>query len=234
MTPFGRVRNKLFPSAFKRVTFHHHQKLPRTFQSNPIIPSATNILIKSADSNFDISMSEPAPKSQMLRVPTVLIPIVRELARLHREGHTTALLQRLQNVIAELDSKNDINFLPTNTNTKHLEEKLDQLESQLKSDHQALLQKLEKIERAIRTTRIRHNSYRRSNSYNPFQPPTAELGPFPHENLAQRLGLTPATLLAEREKLSTKEFISYTRNRDPRSFGWEWNDKDGLYHPVPQ
>jgi len=83
-------------------------------------------------------MSEPAPKSQMLRVPTVLIPIVRELARLHREGHTTALLQRLQDIIAELDSKNDIKFIPTNTNTKHLEEKLDQLETQLKSDSEAL------------------------------------------------------------------------------------------------
>jgi hypothetical protein len=46
--------------------------------SNPIIPSATSILIKSADIKNAISISEPAPKSQMLRVPTVLIPIVRE------------------------------------------------------------------------------------------------------------------------------------------------------------
>lgn len=179
-------------------------------------------------------MSEPAPKSQMLRVPNALIPAVRELSRLHREGHTTALLQRLQDVIAEIDSKTVINFIPTNTNTKHLEEKLDQLETQLKNDRQTLLQQLEKIETAIRTTRSSQNSRSRSNSYNPFQQPTVELFPFPHDNLAQRLGLNPATLLAEREKLTTKEFISYTRNRDPRSFGWEWNDKDGLYHPVSQ
>lgn len=179
-------------------------------------------------------MSEPAPKSQMLRVPTALIPAVRELSRLHREGHTTALLQSLQDVIAEIDSKTVINFIPTNTDTRRLEEKLDQLETQLKSDRQTLLQQLEKIETAIRTTRSSQNSRSRSNSYNPFQQPTVELGAFPHENLAQRLGLNPATLSAEREKLSTKEFISYTRNRDPRSFGWEWNDKDGLYHPVPQ
>ncbi len=177
-------------------------------------------------------MSEPAPKSQMLRVLTVLIPIVRELARLHREGHTTALLQRLQNVIAELDSKNDINFIPANTNTKHLEEKLDQLETQLKRDHQALLQKLEKIETAIRTTRSNPTSYRKS-SKKTYHQPMVELQPFPHENLAQRLGLNPATLLAEREKLSTKEFISYTRNRDPRSFGWEYRS-DGLYYPIQQ
>ncbi len=115
-------------------------------------------------------MNEPAPKSQMLRVPTALIPAVRELSRLHREGHTTVLLQSLQDVIAEIDSNFDSNLIPTNTDTKHLEEKLDRLETQLKS---------------------------------------------------------------EREKLTTAEFIAYTRNRDPRSFGWEYRS-DGLYHPIGQ
>ena len=146
-------------------------------------------------------MTKPVPKSQMLRVPTVLIPIVRELSRLHRAGHTTAILQKLQDVVVELDSKTDIDHYPTNT--KHLEEKLEQLETQLKSDNQALLQKLEKIATAIRTTRSSHNSYRRSNSYNPFQKPSIELQPFPHDNLAQRLGLTRASLYASREKLFT-------------------------------
>jgi hypothetical protein len=40
-------------------------------------------------------------------------------------------------------------------------------------------------------------------------------------------------LESERSKLTTQEFISYTRNRDPRSFGWEYR-QDGLYHPVGQ
>lgn len=178
-------------------------------------------------------MSEPAPKSQMLRVPTALIPAVRELSRLHREGHTTTLLQSLQDIIAAIDSKTDSNFIPTNTDTKHLEEKLDRLKTQLKSDRQTLLQKLEKIETAIRTTRNSQNSRSRSNSYNPHHQPTVELEAFPAENLAKRLGLTAATLESEREKLTTAEFIAYTRNRDPRSFGWEYRS-DGLYHPIGQ
>jgi hypothetical protein len=190
-------------------------------------------VLKFTDSNFDISMSEPPLKSQMLRVPTALIPAVRELSRLHREGHTTTLLQRLQDFIAEIDSKNDIIFIPTNTDTKHLEEKLDRLETQLKSDCQTLLQKLEKIETAIRTTRNSQNSKSRSNFYYPQYQPTVELGAFLSENLAKRLGLTAATLESEREKLTTAEFISYTRNRDPRSFGWEYRS-DGFYYPVPQ
>lgn len=178
-------------------------------------------------------MSQPVPKSQMLRVPTVLIPMVRELSRLHREGHTIAILQKLQDVVTELDSKTDINFIPTNNSTKHLEEKLNQLENQLKSDRQFLLQKLEKIETAVLTQRSTTNSYRKS-SRKPFHQRTVELEPFPHENLAQRLGLTPATLLADREKLTTQEFISYTRHRDPRLFGWKWNEQNKLYYPVPQ
>lgn len=177
-------------------------------------------------------MSEPTPKSQMIRVPTVLIPIVRELSRLHREGHTTALLEKLYSSITSLDRESNINHHPTNTNTKHLEEKLNHLETQLKDDHQSLLQKLEKIETAIRTTRNSQHSYHRSNSYNLYQQPTISLKPFPHENLAQRLGLNPHSLLAEREKLTTQEFISYTRHRDPRHTGWEWNGKDELYHPI--
>jgi hypothetical protein len=190
-------------------------------------------MVKFADSNFDISMSEPAPKSQMLRVPTALIPAVRELSRLHREGHTTTLLQALQDIIAEIDSKNDSNLISTNTDTKHLEEKLDRLETQLKSDRQIFLQKLEKIETAIRTTRSSQNSKSRSNHYNPHHQPTLELEAFPAENLAKRLGLTAASLESERSKLTTAEFISYTRNRDPRSFGWEYRE-DGLYHPIGQ
>lgn len=166
----------------------------------------------------------------MLRVPTVLIPIIRELSRLHREGHTTAILQRLQDVVTELDSKTAIDYSPTNT--KHLEEKFEQLEAQLKDDNQALLQRLEKIEAAIRTTRSSQKVNRRSNPYSYLQQPCIELQPFPHENLAQRLGLTPAFLQAERKKLSKKDFISYTRNRDPRSTGWQWNPEDKLYHPV--
>ncbi|MCC5605217.1 hypothetical protein [Nostoc favosum] len=54
----------------------------------------------------------------------------------------------------------------------------------------------------------------------------------PDENLAPRLGLTPSALVSEKEKLSPKEFISWTRNRDPRGLGWEFHKKDGLYHPV--
>ncbi|MCC5605216.1 hypothetical protein [Nostoc favosum] len=43
--------------------------------------------------------------SEMIRVPTALIPVVRELSKLHREGHTIALLQGLEELLSGFDSK---------------------------------------------------------------------------------------------------------------------------------
>lgn len=179
--------------------------------------------------------------SEMIRVPTALIPVVRELSRLHRQGHTTQMLQALEELVATFDSKNDIDIAPSSKSAKQLEERLSQLESCLADRDELLSKKLEAIGRSLEqlsrnaavTNRSNNYTPRRSNSYYPHHQPTVELEPFPHDNLAQRLGLTPATLLAEREKLTTKEFISYTRNRDPRSFGWEYRS-DGLYHPKKQ
>jgi hypothetical protein len=51
--------------------------------------------------------NQKASPSEMIRVPTALIPAVRELSRLHREGHTIALLQALEDVIIEFDSSDD-------------------------------------------------------------------------------------------------------------------------------
>jgi hypothetical protein len=37
-------------------------------------------------------MNNKTPPSEMIRVPNVLIPVVRQLAKIHRDGHTTAIL----------------------------------------------------------------------------------------------------------------------------------------------
>lgn len=105
--------------------------------------------------------------------------------------------------------------------------------SQLEQKTEAIAQRLAKIEGAIAilSGRSYSNSRRQSNNYHP---PQLELQPLPAEKLGSRLGLTPSTLIKERENKSEKEFISWTRNRDPRSIGWQFQKEDGLYHPVPQ
>ena len=181
-------------------------------------------MVKSSDSSFDISMNKPVPKSQMLRVPTVLIPIVRELSRLHREGHTTALLQRLQSVVTELDSKTDIDHYPSNT--KHLEEKLEALNNRVAQLEGALI--------AIQRNGGASNNYRRyKNSGNPYnqsgRPP--QMQPLSEEKLAWRLNIDAATLQEKRTTLTQEEFLKWSKDRDNK-YKWRFNSNDELYHPI--
>jgi hypothetical protein len=169
-------------------------------------------------------MTDPnTPKSEMIRVPTALIPVVRQLSLIHRQGHTIALLQELEELVSRFDSNLDINIAPSSKSIQQLEQKL---ETKL----EAITKKLEQMERAMASGRY-NNTRTRSQAY-PYQQVSVELQAIPSENLASRLGLTPSSLDTEREKLTTQEFISWTRNRDPRSIGWEYHPNDGLYHPV--
>lgn len=166
---------------------------------------------------------DKTPPSEMIRVPSALIPVVRQLSKLHREGHTIPLLQGLEELISKFDSKIDIN------NSGRLEKKLENLESHLDTKLERITKKLELIERAIASGR--HNNKPRRQAYS-YQQPQIELQPRNNESLAQRLAVSHQSLITEKENKSVKEFISWSRNRDPMSVGWEWNVKDGLYHPV--
>ncbi|BAY66999.1 hypothetical protein NIES22_71430 (plasmid) [Calothrix brevissima NIES-22] len=186
---------------------------------------------------------QKSPPSEMIRVPVPLIKVVRRLSKLHRQGHTIALLQALEELIGEFDSKNDIDITAGSKSVKQLEKQLLKLESHLadqgssvETKLETITKKLEQIERAISTISSANASGRYNNSrprrqtYS-HQQPQVELQPRTNENLAPRLGVSPQSLIAEREKLSTKEFLSWSRNRDPMSTAWEWNAKDGLYYP---
>ncbi|RCJ42454.1 hypothetical protein A6770_34680 [Nostoc minutum NIES-26] len=161
--------------------------------------------------------------SEMIRVPTALIPVVRQLSKLHRQGHTIALLQGLEELISQFDSNIDIDVAPSNKSVLQLEKKLE-----TKLD--VITKKLELIERAMASGR--YNTARPRSSAYSYQQSQVELQPKANENLAQRLAVSPQSLIAERENKNAQEFISWTRNRDPMSVGWEWNDKQGLYYPV--
>lgn len=165
------------------------------------------------------------PPSEMIRVPTALIPAVRRLSQLHREGHTIALLQALEELTAQFDSTIDIN------NSGKLEEKLDNLESHLGNKLETITKKLEQMEKAIASGRYSNNTRPGRQTYS-YQQTQVELTPRTNESLAPRLGVSPQSLIVETEKLSPKEFISWSRHRDPMSVGWEWDARTKLYHPV--
>lgn len=170
------------------------------------------------------------PPSQMLRVPTVLIPAVKELTKIHRQGHTTTLIQKIQELIAEFDS----GVLPTSeleqieASIQHIETHLSQQDELLATKLEMLARHLEKIERAIASKQF-HSPPRRSGYQHQQQ--SVEIKSFAPENLAQRLGVTVQYLANEWEK-GEKEFISWSRNRDPSGLGWKF--QGGLYYPVKQ
>lgn len=167
---------------------------------------------------------DKTPPSEMIRVPSALIPVVRQLSKLHRKGHTIALLQGLEELISQFDSNIDIDVAPSSKSVLQLEEKLE-----TKLD--VITKKLELIERAISSNRYNSQpKQRRQALFN--QQPQVELKPRTNESLAPRLGVTPQSLIVETEKLSPKEFISWSRHRDPMSVGWEWDARTELYHPV--
>jgi hypothetical protein len=167
---------------------------------------------------------QKTPPSEMIRVPTALIPAVKRLSKLHRQGHTIALQQALEELFIQFDSKIDSDIAPSSFAVKQLEEKL---ETKLDT----ITKKLEQMERAISSGRYSNNNRPRRQTYS-HQQPQVELLPRTNESLAQRLGVTPQSLIAEREKLTPKEFLSYTLHRDPMSTAWEFSQKDSLYHPV--
>ncbi|MUG93287.1 hypothetical protein F7734_12945 [Scytonema sp. UIC 10036] len=190
----------------------------------------------------------------MLRVPTVLIPVVKELARLHREGLTIALLQGLQELIANLDSNSDIDF-GTDSEVKQLALRVEELESRLAdsnrdTDNQSsaklekslgsLEQKLEAVtlKLAILESAVVQKQYGQRKAYrtpynNPYVPQALELQPFTEENLARRLAVDVSTLIKQRKSLSESEFEKWSRGRDTSKTGWRYKD-DGLYHPISQ
>lgn len=183
-------------------------------------------------------MTNKTPPSEMIRVPTVLIPVVRNLAKIHRDGHTTALLQGLQELIAQFDSSVK---LEVTDELQQVEEKLGELETHLCQQDQQVFTKLEvlgkqleKIEKAIVSGRYSGGNSRQRYSGYQYQQQPVEIKSFAPENLAQRLGVTQQSLITERETKSEQEFISWSRNRDPSSLGWKFQVSDGLYYPVKQ
>jgi septal ring factor EnvC (AmiA/AmiB activator) len=191
--------------------------------------------------------------SQMVRVPTPLIPAVRELSRLHRQGRTSEVLQGLDELILALDSSSSTNNATSQT-IGAIYERLDNLESQLlgesNSNETDSTKRLASLEQKIDfiTTRMaqfadaiiqiqnnlnnqpRRNKSHYNNSYYTGQ--TTRIQPLTEENLAKRLGVNVETVRFERSSQPPPLFVGWSKRKDSSGIGWEFNTDTGLYHPV--
>ncbi|MBD2607471.1 hypothetical protein H6G81_23820 [Scytonema hofmannii FACHB-248] len=199
----------------------------------------------------DTSNDKP---SQMIRIPTVLIPAVRELSRLHRQGRTSEVLHSLDELILALDSSSDSTSNATSQIISAIYERLDNLESQLlgesNSNETDSAKRLASLEQKIEgmTTRMAqfadaiiqiqnnlNNQPKRNKSYynnSYYQGQTVKIQPLTEDNLAKRLGVNVETVRKERSSQPPPLFVGWSKRKDSSGIGWEFNEKTGLYHPV--
>jgi septal ring factor EnvC (AmiA/AmiB activator) len=191
--------------------------------------------------------------SQMIRVPTPLIPVVRELSRLHRAGRTAEVLQCLDKLILALDNSSDSTYNATSQTLSAIYERLDNLESQLLGEEPRngtdSTKRLADLEQKIEgmTTRMAqfaeaiillqnnlNNQPKRNKSYNNsyYQGQTVKIQPLTEENLAKRLGVNAETVRKERSSQPPPLFVGWSKRKDSSGIGWEFNAHTGLYHPV--
>ncbi|WP_341531768.1 Hpt domain-containing protein (plasmid) [Nostoc sp. UHCC 0302] len=169
-------------------------------------------------------------KSKMIRVPVALISAVRELSRLHRDGHTGAILQGLQSLISEIDSLDDAYGInPSQQQSQQENPDVKQLEQQVST----LSERIQKLETAYNqlATYINTQGSKRQSYYRPGS--TAKPKQLIHTEveLASRLNVDIETLKKVRSNSkSIGEFISWSKSKDPSGLGWEYNDKDQRYY----
>lgn len=191
--------------------------------------------------------------SAMVRVPTPLIPAVRELSRLHRQGRTSEVLHSLDELILALDSSSDSTSNATSKTLGAICSRLDSLESQLLGEEPCnetletkrlvdLEQKIEGItsrmaqfaDAIIQIQNNLNNQPRRNKSYNNsyYQGQTTRIQPLTEDNLAKRLGVNVETVRKQRSSQPPPLFVGWSKRKDTSGIGWEFNEKTGLYHPV--
>ncbi|MBF2067235.1 MAG: hypothetical protein IGS39_22890 [Calothrix sp. C42_A2020_038] len=196
-------------------------------------------------------MPDSDKPSEMVRVPTKLIPAVRELSRLHRQGKTDEVLALLNELITTLDNGTRPNY-GTNQTILEMEERLNNLESQFNdggnSSSPASSQRLDNLEQKIDSINTRlsnfaeaimqlqsniNNQPKRNKSYNNsyYQGQAVKIQPINEESLASRLGVSVETIRRERDNQPAPLFAAWCKRKDTSGIGWEFNEKTGLYHP---
>jgi hypothetical protein len=92
----------------------------------------------------------------MIRVSTPLIEAVQKLCELHRQGHTAAILQGVEQLISSIDSDSAISHPLLSDSTvlakviSNLIQRVERLEQDaIKTDSSSIAERLEKVERLI-------------------------------------------------------------------------------------
>ena len=134
-------------------------------------------------------------------------------------------LQKLEEEFTTL--RNSILERAETPTDSRIEEKLEALNNRVAQLEGALI--------AIQRNGGASNNYRRyKNSGNPYNQSgkPAQLEALSEEKLALRLNVNIPTLKEKHATLDKKEFSEWSKNCDRGKYMWQFNEKDGLYHPA--
>lgn len=165
-------------------------------------------------------MTEKQPASAMVRVPTPLIDVVKELSRLHRQGKTKPLLQALGELIAAIDSNTESNIVT--------------IDSDVIADLIARVERLEAgmIQPASTSQRPQRRPARATAPDRESVDHAAD-GWLSQQQVAELIGVNKSTLATKRQQMNDAEFLDYLNSKSSQR--WEFDrskGQKGMFRPL--
>jgi chromosome segregation ATPase len=188
-------------------------------------------------------MTNVERESINFRLPKTLLKKLRFAARERKTTATQLVILGLQQILDDVPGTNESienRLHKLEEDFLRLQENIDNLSPSSQSNIEIKIEELSyklarfegafsQMQNSIKASRSRGKS---SSAY-PYQNSIpAKLEPRNEEELAVRLGTSPATIQEKRATLSQKDFEQWTQDRDFTRRSWRFNEKDGLYYPI--
>jgi gas vesicle protein len=136
------------------------------------------------------------------------------------------ICERLDEIESQLKSESNSNQTTVIDNLANLEQKVEKMYARMTQLAEAII----KIQDYLNNQQGRGNkSYYNNSSYRGQSP---RMQPLTEEGLASRLGVNQETVRKERINLHPPLFVAWCKGKDRAGLGWEFNENTGLYHPV--
>lgn len=193
-------------------------------------------------------MSKVERESINFKLPKPLVEALRATAKERKTSATDLVIQGLHHILGsvngiETNTENRLHQLEAELKqlaqsieagiergTENQEERLSSLEVKL----EAIATRLAQLEGAMMMLQRNQNTRQKTRSAysNHYSGQSPQLKPLNEKELAWRFGTTPVNLREKQLSLKPQDFQRWCEDRDPSRVRWQYNEKDGLYHPL--
>lgn len=192
-------------------------------------------------------MGKVERESINFKLPKPLVEALRATAKERKTSATDLVIQGLYHVLGnangiETSTENRLHQLEAElkqlaqsieagieSGTETKEQRLSSLEQKL----EAIATRLAQLEGAMMLQRNQNTRQKPRSAYSNYHSgQSPQLAPLSEKDLAWRFGTSADNLREKRESLKAQDFLRWCEDRDPSRVRWQYNSKDGLYHPV--